>query len=86
MKMLGFKNLVKKDLAVDYRKVFTAVAAIEINESNIEKKIEFSIELSPLGHIEVNVSLLEHVDYPLVPILRKIKDFIHEEYKKGTLS
>ncbi len=85
MKMLGFKNLVKKDLAVDYRKVYTALAEIEINNSSLEKKVEFSIEHSPLGHIDVNVSLLEHIDYPLVPVLRTIKHFIHEEHKKGSL-
>ena len=85
MKLIGFKELVKKDLAVDYRKVYTAVAEIEINASHLEKRIEFSIEHSPLGHIDVSVSLLDHIDYPLVPILRTIKNFIHEEHKKGSL-
>ena len=85
MKILSLKDLIKKDLAVDYRKVFTAKAVIEIQNAQIEKKIEFSIEHSPLGHIEVQVSLLDHIDYPLIPTLQHLKSYIHEEHKKGTL-
>lgn len=86
MKILELMDLRKKDLAVDYRKIYTATAVLEIQNTKVEKKIEINIEHSPLGHIEVNVALLEALDYPLVPVLRLLKSHVHGLHEKGLLS
>ena len=84
MKMVGLNELVKKDLAIDYRRVYTGNAVLELHDkTRVEKKIEIALEHSPLGHIDVNVSLVDTIDYPLVPTLRAIKAYVLEMQKKG---
>lgn len=74
----------KKDLAIDYRRVYTGNAVLELHDqTTVEKKIEIALEHSPLGHIEMNVSLVDPIDYPLVPALRAIKTYVLEMQNKG---
>ncbi len=86
MKVLAVKDVVKKDLAVDYRKVYDARAVLEILGTSQETKIEISLEHSPLGSVDVKVRLLEDVAYPLLPALRALRTSVHGMYERGELS
>lgn len=82
--MVGLNRILKKDLVIDYRRVYTGNAVLELHDkTTVEKKIEIAIEHSPLGHIDINVSLIDGIDYPLVPTLRAIKTYILDMQKKG---
>lgn len=86
MKVVELKNIEKRDLAVDYRRVYTADAVLELPGSTVEKRIEAALEHSPLGHVDIRVSLLESLDYPLIPVLNALKTAIIELERKGKLS
>lgn len=84
--MLDLKDLQKKDLAIDYRRVFTGTAVIEITSgSTVEKKIQVDLESTPFGKDHIRVSLLENIDFPLVPVLREIKAYVTKLNEKGQL-
>ncbi|MFP4363933.1 MAG: hypothetical protein ACLFR1_08685 [Spirochaetia bacterium] len=86
MRILEMKNLTKKDLPLHYRKEFLGQAVFETMEKKkVEKRIEFSLEHSPTGKIDVKVKLLEDLDYPLVPALNRLKDYIYKLEQKGKL-
>ncbi len=85
MKVLEIKNLTRKDLPIYYRREFMGSVVLQYLNSNSEKRIDFSLESNPFGHIEVKVNFLEDVDYPLVPIVKTLKEYILEMDRKGGL-
>jgi len=87
MEILELKDISKKNLAILYRREFTAVAAINhIGSSVQEKRIDFSIEHLPIGGTKVKVSFLDSIDYPLLPALKSVKNYITDLEKQGRLS
>jgi hypothetical protein len=81
------KDIVKKDTAVHYRRIYTAKAVIEVlKDVMVEKKIEFVLEHSAIAPVSISVTLLEDLDYPMVPIIAALKDYIGQLEKRGELS
>ena len=86
MKILEIRNLSKKDVPLHYRNEFTGSMIYEtFLEKSAEKKLEFSLERTATGKIDVQVNLLEEIDYPLVPLIKTLKNYILEMDKKGEL-
>jgi len=85
MKVISIKDMIRKDVPIYYRKLYTGVAVIEINESHKEFRIDFSIEHKPTGHKEIIVSFIDAIDYPLVPVSRELKNYIDELETSGNL-
>jgi hypothetical protein len=85
MKVVGVRDIVRKDLPIYYRRLFTATAVIDILNQQLERRIEFAIETKPTGAREVTVNLLDNLEYPLVPILRELKDYIVGLDRSGAL-
>jgi hypothetical protein len=85
MKVLSISDINRKDVPIYYRRLFTGLAALEVMNKNIERRIDFSIEHKPTGGKEINVSLAEPVDYPLVPLMKELKQFIDKLDKDGSL-
>jgi hypothetical protein len=65
--------------------LYTGTAVLELMNKTVERQIDFSIETKPTGNKEINVKLLETVDYPLVPLTRELKNFIIKLDSSGGL-
>jgi len=78
MKIISIKDMIRKDVPIYYRKLYTGVAVIELNNNLVDYRIDFSIEYKPTGHRDINVSFIDKVDYPLIPINNELKNYINE--------
>lgn len=86
MKILQIKNIEKKDIPLHYRNEYKGLAVMEMAaDTRLEKQINFILERSPMGQLDVSVELLEDLDYPLLPVIRTLKEFITELDKRGEL-
>ena len=74
MEVVKLKDIIRKDMAVDYRRVYTATAILDISGKAVEKKIEMALEHTPLGEVGIKITLLEDLDYPLIPVIKKITE------------
>jgi hypothetical protein len=70
--------MIRKDVPIYYRKLYTGVAVIEMNDKHLDHRIDFSIEYKPTGQKEINITFIDKVDYPLVLVNKEIKNYILE--------
>ena len=85
MKIREIKNIERKDVPIYYRRLFTGVLEIELLGKILERNIDFTIETMPTGLNQVSVTIAEPLDYPLVPLLRELKQFISALDENGGL-
>jgi hypothetical protein len=85
MRILEIKEIIRKDVPIYYRRLYSGILVIELINKPIERKIDFSIEIKPTGQKDILVTLAEPIDYPLVPLLRELKKFINEIESNGQL-
>jgi hypothetical protein len=85
MKVLDIKEITRKDMPIYYRMFFSAKAVLQILEGEVERNIDFSIEIKPTGHKEIVVTLAEPVDYPLIPVISALKTAIEDLHFDGKL-
>ena len=86
MKVLGIKDIIRKDVPIYYRMFFSGCASLELlNASLVERQIDFSIEIKPTGVKEILVTLADPVDYPLIPLIKALKTAIDDLDKNGKL-
>jgi hypothetical protein len=76
MKVLEIKDIVRKDVPIYYRRLYSGNVVLELINKPLQTPIEFQIEHMPTGQIAINVTLIEKVDYPLVPLMKELKNFI----------
>ena len=76
MKILGIKDLKRKDVPIYYRMYYTGVVSLQMVNATVESRIDFSLEMKPTGQKEVLITFNDPVDYPLVPLLRELKKYI----------
>jgi hypothetical protein len=76
MKVIEIKNITRKEMPIYYRRFYTGIAVIELINKSVSVPLEFQIEHKPTGATEVNCTLSEKVDYPLVPLQKELKNFI----------
>jgi hypothetical protein len=85
MKVITIKDIIRKDVPIYYRLLYTGVAVIEMTTDATDYRIDFSIEIKPTGQREIAVSFLDEVDYPLVPVTKELKKFIDTMHQNGVL-
>jgi hypothetical protein len=86
MKVLEIKNITKKNIPLHYRNEFSALAVMELPpHKHEETPMEFTVEHSATGDLHISVNLLEKIDYPLLPALRRLKDHIRDLERRGFL-
>ena len=85
MKITDIKNIVRKDVPIYYRRLYTGIAVMELINNSIEVPLDFQIEHKPTGQIEIGVTLSQKVDYPLVPLQKELKKFIGDLDSNGKL-
>ena len=78
MKITGIKNIVRKDVPIYYKRFYKGILVIELVNKAQEIPLEFIIEHKPTGNIDISVTLSEKIDYPLVPLMKELKNYISE--------
>ena len=85
MKVICIKDMIRKDVPIYYRLLYTGVAVIEFNQNPSDFRIDFSIEIKPTGQKEINVNFIDTLDFPLVPVVKELKQYITELDNAGGL-
>jgi hypothetical protein len=78
MKIICIKDMIRKDVPIYYRRLYTGVAVIDLNSGPVDFRIDFSIETKPTGVKEITVTFIDAIDYPMVPVTRELKQYISE--------
>jgi hypothetical protein len=58
---------------------------VELINQPVEIPVEFQIEHMPTGQMEISVTFPKKVDYPLVPLVKELKNFISALDSAGKL-
>ncbi|GHV46738.1 hypothetical protein AGMMS49546_35300 [Spirochaetia bacterium] len=85
MKIISVKDIVRKDVPIYYRRLYSGIAVLELIKKPVAVHIDFSIEHKPTGQKEILVTLADTVDYPLVPLMSELKKHIGDLDSKGSL-
>jgi len=85
MKVIGLKNVMRDETFIYYRKTFLGDAVIELPLVTATVPIEFVIEMSPLGSKTIDIEFKGSFDYPLLPVLKELKELILNEDNEGRL-
>ena len=76
MKIITIKDMIRKDVPIYYRNLYTGIAVVELSTTQAEYRIDFAIENKPTGQKEISVTFVDQVDYPLVPLTKELKKHI----------
>jgi hypothetical protein len=76
VRIIEINNIVRKDVPIYYRRLYSGNAVLELINQPVETPVEFQIEHKPTGQTEINVSFPKKPDYPLVPLVKELKNFI----------
>lgn len=85
MTILDITGINRNENYIYYLREFTATAHYDIPGRKIEGRIEFVIETTPLGKKDIHVKLLDQIDYPVLPVIQSLKDFIRRLDSEGKL-
>ena len=85
MKVVTIKDMIRKDVPIYYRKLYTGVAVIDMSKGPEDYRIDFIIEYKPTGQKEIIVTFLDKIDYPLIPLNRELKQYIDDMEAGGNL-
>ncbi|MDR0600540.1 MAG: hypothetical protein LBG84_10785 [Treponema sp.] len=85
MRVTAIKNLIRKDVPIYYRRLFSGVLVIDLITKTVESQVDFTVETKPTGINEVIIDNIGPVDYPLLPLRREVKKYIAVMDEKGGL-
>jgi len=86
MKLTHIADIVKKDVPLHYRNEYSANAVFDLNGGKLlSRRIEFIVEMSPIGSKDIRINFVDSIDYPLIPILKSLKEEIQILDRKGSL-
>ncbi|MDR0313720.1 MAG: hypothetical protein LBI14_08980 [Treponema sp.] len=78
MKIIGIKEIIRKDVPIYYKRFYKGILTLDLMNKAQDSPLEFIIEHKPTGQTEITVTHLDEVDYPVVPLMRELKNFINE--------
>lgn len=85
MRIVEIKGLQREEGHIFYIRKYTGDVYVEL-PTNIEHgKIQFSIEMDPLGNKKIDLSIIDPMNYPLVPLKRAIIEYILAQELEGKL-
>ncbi|MDC7234059.1 MAG: hypothetical protein PQJ58_12570 [Spirochaetales bacterium] len=77
-------EIVKKDTLIYYRNEYKGTASFTlIGEKRASVKFISTVEIKPTGERDINIELLEQIDYPVIPIIKVLKQEIMNIEKEG---
>ncbi len=75
----------KKNSLIYYREEFSAIAIYRLLGKEQKGKIEFLIEVDPVGQKKLFLRLIDMPDYPLLPIRLDLKKTIQQLIDSSSL-
>lgn len=85
MTILGINDITRKENFIYYRREFFASALYDLPGRKYSGKIEFTIETTPLGKKDISIKMVDPVDYPLIPVIKSLKEYIGTLDNEGKL-
>ena len=85
MKITALKDIIRKDVPIYYRRVYSGTLVVELISKSEESHIDFTLETKPTGVNEVIINAMENIDYPLLPLTKEIKKYISSLDETGGL-
>jgi len=85
MKVVSIKDVVRKDVPIYYRLLYTGVAVIELAKGAGNYRIDFTIEIKPTGQKDISVTFLDNLEYPLLPVIKELKLLISKMHEDELL-
>jgi hypothetical protein len=85
MTITAIKNIIRKDVPIYYRRVYTGIAVLDVAGKTQELCLDWTIETSPMGTKETSVTISDKIDYPLIPLIKELKDKINNLDEEGKL-
>lgn len=85
MTVLTISDITRKENFIYYRREFTAKAHIDLPGKKHFGGIEFIIETAPTGKKDISITFVDSVDYPLVPLMLTLKEYILNMDRTGSL-
>jgi hypothetical protein len=85
MKIVQVRDIQRKDVPIYYRRLFSGTAEFELLSKREERAIDFTIETKPTGAKDVFVTMPDPIDYPLIPLMKELKQFIMDLDDSGGL-
>jgi hypothetical protein len=85
MRVVELRELSRRESPVHYIKELTAVAVIEWGLERNESDVSITLEHRPLGPPDVRVHLLDVVDWPTLPVIHAIRDYVVDLERSGRL-
>jgi len=85
MKVLEIKELQREEGHIFYIRKYTGEVYIELPTSTEHTKINFVIEMDPLGNKTIDLQITPGINYPLVPLKRAIIEYILAQELEGKL-
>ncbi len=87
-KLISIENieLQKSDVPLYYIKKYYADAHFDVEGSDPRIiPVSFILEMEPTGNKKINVKIKEEIDYPMLPLMKMLKDEIRLLDQKGKL-
>jgi len=85
MKIHEIRNLTKKETPLHYRNEYSGSLVYSAGAIEKEAVVEFTLERTATGNIDIYVSFPASIHYPLVPAVKKVKAYITDLQKDGRL-
>jgi hypothetical protein len=85
MKVVAVKDIIRKDVPIYYRLLYTGVAVIELTKGAANYRIDFTIEIKPTGQKDISVTFLDALEYPLLPVIKELKVIINKMHEDELL-
>jgi hypothetical protein len=87
MQIKELKNILRKDVPIYYRRLYSGTAVVEMLGKTHDVDIDFSIETKPTGAKDVIINIAKSLDFPIIPLtqeLKKLIDRLDFEFKLPT--
>jgi len=78
MKIIEIKDIKRKDVPIYYKRFYKGTLVYALTDKPSAIPVEFIIEHKPTGHLDINVTVSGEIDYPLVPLIKELKNYIGE--------
>lgn len=85
MNILELKDVSREEGEIFYIRKFSGIAVLELPTTTEDVPISFSIETSPFGQRDISVKVNSTPNYPVMPLIAKLKSYILTSDKEGRL-
>ncbi|NLC93194.1 MAG: hypothetical protein GX677_07025 [Treponema sp.] len=85
MKVLEMKNIEREEGQIFYLRKYKGEAVLQFPTNTLNTKIQFTIETNPLGKKNIDLAILQAINYPLLPVRKAILEYIFTEELEGRL-